>query len=328
MLQHKTTVGRKSKTSLMSCSNRVVRRSALSRAIQAGLDLLQHILLLIAFLMFFSYVQVATAAEQAATGLLLNNVTDKQAQWVQASQTDLEMRIAEMKNMTVLRQVFYVASLEQLNGKYSFTLHKDAQVESVQIVTNDATKNLDSFSFSPRGENKRYEFQIVISDPQEQLEIKVSYQQPVKYQQGQFQLAVPMMNNQNLNLHVELDAGTAISELTSPSHAIHILEHGAGRYSIRFQDGIIPSHHNFELIWVPEADSKPVPVNLHPAKLKGALLFDDQADNIIHLSAQTATDSQIKLVVGLLCVFLALLVKYILFRFSPDIRRSDRRMFL
>ncbi len=41
-----------------------IRRSLLVRIAQRSLDLLQHILLLVAFLMFFSYIQVATATEQ------------------------------------------------------------------------------------------------------------------------------------------------------------------------------------------------------------------------------------------------------------------------
>ena len=328
MLQHKTTVERNLNTSLLSCNNRRVKRSALSKVIQAGLDLLQHILLLLAFLMFFSYVQVATAAEQPATGLLVTNTADKQEQWIQASQTDLEMRIADMKNRAVLHQVFYVASLDKLSGKYIFTLHKDAQVESVQIVTNGVKKSVESFSFTTKGENKVYVFEVPFIDAEEQMDIRIHYQQPVKYEKGRFQLAVPMVENADVNLHIELDAGTAISELTSPSHAIHTVEHGNGRYSVRFQDGIIPANHKFELIWIPEADSRPVPVNLQPLQYRDASLFVEKTDNIIHLSAQTSTDSQIKLAVGILCVFLALLVRFILFRLSIGIRWTDRRTLL
>lgn len=52
-------------TSMHNVGYRRVRPSLISRVAQKSLDLLQHILLLAAFLMFFSYIQVATATEQS-----------------------------------------------------------------------------------------------------------------------------------------------------------------------------------------------------------------------------------------------------------------------
>jgi len=66
--------------------------------------------------------------------------------------------------------------------------------------------------------------------------------------------------NQKINpvaIHIELDAGFPVSQIKSSYHPITINNHGEGRYTINLANGQVPSDHDFELVWTPEAGQAP-----------------------------------------------------------------------
>lgn len=58
-------------------------------------------------------------------------------------------------------------------------------------------------------------------------------------------------------VHIELDAGFPVSQVKSSYHPITTYDHGEGRYTINLAEGLIPSDHDFELVWEPEAGQAP-----------------------------------------------------------------------
>ena len=314
------------------------QRSPFLRIIQKALDLVQHILLLLAFLMFFSYIQVATAEDSSGP---LSNVNEgtlfllgsngEQYQRASAISTDLEMRVSDMTNYVTATQVFRNTTLEQVEGLYALSLPEDIKVDSVQIIIGDKIIKTDFSS-----EQKHiFTTPIVHIGPYEGVRVKIMFQQSVKYERGQYKFRTPLFNtslskensNVPVSLHLELDAGFPIIDIGSLSHEIHLSRHGEGRYSIRFKDDAAFEQKDFELTWMPDPGYVPQEheskQNLKlPAKalfgLKQVAQIDHSLDQKIQtmpLTAQTATDSQLKLLIGLICVFLALAIRGVLFRF-------------
>lgn len=310
------------------------QRSLFSRIVQQALDLVQHILLLLAFLMFFSYIQVATAADSPEP---LNNVNEgtlfllgsngEQYQRASAISTDLEMRVTDMINYATVTQVFRNTSAEQVEGLYALSLPEDIKVDSVQIIIGEKIIKTEFDSEQQR----IFTTPIVHIDPYEGVRVKIVFQQPVKYEHGKYNFRMPLFNtalsNENnkvpVSLHLELDAGFPIIDLGSLSHEIHLSRHGEGRYSIRFKDDAAFEQKDFVLTWMP--DPGYVPQGYTPQKnleLPANALFGlkqvarvEQKTQTMALTAQTATDSQLKLLVGIICAFLAFVIRAILLRF-------------
>lgn len=70
----------------------------------------------------------------------------------------------------------------------------------------------------------------------------------------------PVIADQKINpvsVHIELDAGFALNRIKSTYHPVTIEDHGEGRYTINLAAGQVPSDHDFELTWEPEAGSAP-----------------------------------------------------------------------
>ncbi len=70
----------------------------------------------------------------------------------------------------------------------------------------------------------------------------------------------PVALDQKINpvaIHIELDAGFPVSQIKSSYHPITINDHGEGRYTINLANGQVPSDHDFELVWTPEAGQAP-----------------------------------------------------------------------
>jgi len=134
-------------------------------------------------------------------------------------------------------------------------------------------------------------------------------------------------NKVPVSLHLELDAGFPIIDIASLSHEIHLSRHGEGRYSIRFKDDATFEQKDFVLTWLPDPGYVPhenlkLPANALSGIKQVALV--DHKTQIMPLTAQTATDSQLKLLVGITCAFLALVIRAILLRFysGPTSRNS------
>jgi len=307
------------------------QRSLFSRIVQMMLDLAQHILLLLAFLMFFSYVQVATAADSSEPLSNVNEGTlfllgsdDEQYLRASAISTDLEMRVTDMINYATVTQVFRNTSVEKVEGLYALSLPEDIKVDSVQIIIGDKTIKT---AFNSEQQHV-FTTPIVHIGPYEGVRVKIMFQQPVKYEQGLYKFRTPLFNtalsNENSNvpvsLHLELDAGFPVIDIGSLSHEIHLSRHGEGRYSIRFKDDATFEQKDFELTWMPDPGYVPNENLKLPANalfgLKQVARIDQRLERqtqTMPLTAQTATDAQLKVLVGLICAFLAFAIKAIIF---------------
>ena len=60
-----------------------------------------------------------------------------------------------------------------------------------------------------------------------------------------------------VSVHIELDAGFPVSQIKSSYHPVSLYDHGEGRYTINLAEGQVPSDHDFELVWEPEAGQAP-----------------------------------------------------------------------
>jgi Ca-activated chloride channel family protein len=60
-----------------------------------------------------------------------------------------------------------------------------------------------------------------------------------------------------VSVHIELDAGFPVSRIKSSYHPVSLVDHGEGRYTINLAEGQVPSDHDFELVWEPEAGQAP-----------------------------------------------------------------------
>ncbi len=353
------------------------RASLLARVVQKGLDLLQHILLLIAFLMFFSFVQVATASEshsqfkdtKESTLYLFNSdeasdqasdeemarIESKLASAAILSNTDLGLRVTNTTSRATVTQTFINTTGEKVGGIYFFPLPEDAVLEVAQFIIGDRhTERLILPNRHALAEQfpDMFVASIGMIGPNERVQVKIIFQQPVVYSEGQFQLRMPMaIRNQPVSLHLELDAGHPLSDVESLSHNIYKSSHGAGRYSIRFQDDVVYDSRDFILVWTPETGLLPQgdvgsraqaplqafapnPVTastqlmastssvIHPRNNQGN--NSDKLNNIIPLSTQTGTDLHLKLLIGLVCVLLALSVRIILLRFYSSLPRINQ----
>ena len=77
----------------------------------------------------------------------------------------------------------------------------------------------------------------------------------------------------SFSMHIELDAGFDLEELSSTYHAIHRKQHGKGQYTISLANGRIIPDRDFELIWKPELGDAP----------RAALFREQVGDNNYYL---------------------------------------------
>jgi hypothetical protein len=292
-----------------------------------GLELLQHILVLLAFLMFFSYIQVATAAETPVDSVLLLEGRDKQShEMILPSSSELEMRITGVSNTATLTQHFYNPYPKQISCVYLFALHSDAILEQAMLHADDqifqgevdATTVNTSSSILTR---KHYRINGLSLEPYEHIEIRLTYRQSVKVEKNQFQLVVALPHPEKTNLHVELDAGFPVAEILSPTHDIHTTRHGQDRYSIRLKDNSRSSMQELKLIWLPEAGYAPqtVPQRLDTkndfSAMKTSLIQQAGEEPLVYSATYPVMVTSLKLWLGLLCVCLILFIRGILNRF-------------
>lgn len=139
---------------------------------------------------------------------------------------------------------------------------------------------------------KQYRPNIFTSDianiaPLEQITVEISYQQSVRYDNGYFQLQLPMAikprfipdttsiaglpNNKVLDsgqrqINVNLQAGFEVDEIRSLNHQVAINQQ-FGQHQIKLSDQQLYDGKDFVLRWYPQADNKPT-----------AALFSEQKD--------------------------------------------------
>lgn len=69
-----------------------------------------------------------------------------------------------------------------------------------------------------------------------------------------------LTENQKTNpvsVHIELDMGTVVDRIESPTHPIYTTAHGEGQFTIVLAGGSAPADRDFELRWAPALDDKP-----------------------------------------------------------------------
>ena len=121
--------------------------------------------------------------------------------------------------------------------------------------------------------------------PDEEISVEIEYQQTLDYTDGRYRLRFPMVvgprflagngavPDQNddtdvrtdvsaatvnpVYLHVSLDAGLPLSELSSTYHAIDIRQTDRHRYSVALAQNEVVADRDFELVWSPELTRQP-----------------------------------------------------------------------
>ena len=116
--------------------------------------------------------------------------------------------------------------------------------------------------------------------PRDEIVVTIEYQETVRYDEGTFRLRFPMAitpryapgdgepvvthvversDGHVLPVHitVDLDAGVALSALSSTYHPMSIEPRGDYRYRLTLQDGPVPAARDFELAWTPNVGSAP-----------------------------------------------------------------------
>ncbi len=176
------------------------------------LDVIQHVLILITFLMFFSFVQVAmAAAEDNQNALLLYSTGSNESRSAAMVRTDVDMRVSGMINHTLLTQVFKNSRDEWVEGIYQFTLPESVVVDTLRIqmgervIYSEIKSNARALTQyqNAKKTGKRtalleqhraniFSSKIANIAPGEEVRIEISFQYLVKYEQGEFKLRFPM----------------------------------------------------------------------------------------------------------------------------------------
>ena len=117
--------------------------------------------------------------------------------------------------------------------------------------------------------------------PHDEIVIAIEYQETVRYDEGTFRLRVPRAITPRytpaadvqavpvdfvprsegfvlpVHIAIDLDAGVALSALSSTYHPVNIEPRGDHRYRLTLQDGPVPAARDFELAWTPNVGSAP-----------------------------------------------------------------------
>jgi Ca-activated chloride channel family protein len=116
--------------------------------------------------------------------------------------------------------------------------------------------------------------------PHDEIVVAIEYQETVRYDEGTFRLRFPMAITPRytpgdveaipvafvprsegfvlpVHIAIDLDAGVALSALSSAYHPMNIEPRGAHRYRLTLQDGPVPAARDFELSWTPNVGSAP-----------------------------------------------------------------------
>lgn len=175
------------------------------------LDVIQHVLILITFLMFFSFVQVATAEENAGSALIMHTKNSKISLSALMVKTDIDMRISGMINRAHVTQIFKNNTREWVEGEYLFPLPQSAVVDALQIQMGGreifseikSNKQADKRYTNAKKSGKRtalleqyrpniFSSKIANIAPGEEIRIEISFQYLAEYEHGEFRLRFPL----------------------------------------------------------------------------------------------------------------------------------------
>ena len=291
------------------------------------LDIVEHIIVLVVFFLFLSFVQTVTAAEPdynaAKQGTLYYRAAhDGQYRTAPVLNTDVEMRVSGFINRAHLTQTFHNGSDDWVEGIYVFPLPENAAVDHLRIHIGErviegqikeklqarktyaqAKRDGKRASLVEQERPNMFTTSVANIGPHEEVKVEIQYQQTLVYDQGQFRLRLPLaitpryipgsvteqtpeqaatpnhgsapattqvpdadritplvIADHKINpvsVHIELDAGFPISRIKSSYHPVTLYDHGEGRYTINLTADQVPSDHDFELVWEPEAESAP-----------------------------------------------------------------------
>ncbi|MFO1311258.1 MAG: marine proteobacterial sortase target protein [Burkholderiales bacterium] len=116
--------------------------------------------------------------------------------------------------------------------------------------------------------------------PHEEILVAIEYQEAARYDEGTFRLRFPMAITPRytpddhapvdtpvvdrsegyvlpVRITVDLDAGVALSSLSSAYHPVDIEPTSDHRYRLTLRDGPVPAVRDFELAWTPSAGTAP-----------------------------------------------------------------------
>jgi len=225
----------------------IAKSSPFSALVKALLNGVQHVLVLITFILFFSFMQVSMAAEENKNTLILHAVQKGESQPISLSasivKTDIDMRITGMINRVQVVQIFKNPTTKWLNGTYLFPLPNAAVIDSMRIQLGErifkakvieqalakkkfqqAKKSTQRISLLEQHRPNLFTTSLSNIGPGEQIRIEFSYQHMVQYDQGEFKLRMPMAVIPRYisgDVHSE-HAETNISKLASRSSALSL----------------------------------------------------------------------------------------------------------
>lgn len=226
-----------------------------------------------------------------------------------AVKTDVRIRVSGVIARAQVTQRFHNPTGDWVEGVYVFPLPETAAVDSLRMVIGDRTiegqiqeKEAAKQTYeTAKQEGKKaslveqqrpniFTTWCANIGPQENVEVVISYQETVRYDQGVFSLRFPMVVGPRytpcaasgdqvvqaspapathvstgpvlpptagltnpVTLRVELDAGVPLESLSSTSHEIHISTAAGTRQIVTLKERSVPADRDFVLRWAPRS---------------------------------------------------------------------------
>lgn len=268
-------------------------------------------------LMVFSHKSEAFSSIEITQGsLVYQQQGDSEQHLALPIDTQVQMTISGWINRVTVKQSFTNSSDTWINGNYIFPLPNEAAVDHMRLFIGDrviegqiqekeiAKKQFEHAKSSGKRasiveQNRPNIFSTSVANlgPQETLVVEISYQELVRYDQGEFSLRFPMTVNPRyqpkpqskhhlgretsstndineflasqfsaagetgdgpkVNLAIDLDAGSELSEINSVYHPVDTTPLSNSHYQVTLENNTI-ANRDFVLKWKPIFGSEPV----------------------------------------------------------------------
>jgi Ca-activated chloride channel homolog len=226
-------------------------------------------------------------------------------------ETDVAIHVTGLVARTTVSQRFCNPTELWVEGVYAFPLPENAAVDTLNLLIGDRViegqikerAEAKQIYEQAKAEGKKaslleqqrpnlFTTSIANLGPGEIAEVKIEYQQELRYDSGRFSLRFPMVDtprympgggepspaaagaqhaapaplpdsprsNDPVNpvrLTVDLEAGFPLAKLVSSSHAIRSQEIERGHYAVDLAAGSVPADRDFVLEWTPAAGKAP-----------------------------------------------------------------------
>ncbi len=181
------------------------------------LQVAHKLIVLIVFVFFMSYVQMATAGasvemKQVSQGTLFyKSAHDNKIRTAPMLKTDIEMRVTGFINRARISQTFHNGSDDWVEGIYVFPLPENAAVDHMRIKIGERIiegkikqrAEAKKVYARARAQGKRaslleqerpnmFTTSVANIGPHEEIKIEIEFQQTLRYDQEQFQLRFPL----------------------------------------------------------------------------------------------------------------------------------------